>query len=129
MKRNLKNIKRRIVITRVKEDGSKEQIVKEKGVFQVDRDTEGVYDEFFAKDQMLSEQPGQPTTGYFDKVPSRALILLLLMVDKVISYRSTLLYEPLIACLCSQHPGVRSLSVKNFQKIHIQIRSKHPSLL
>lgn len=51
------------------------------------------------------------------------------MTDKVVSYRSTLLYEPLIACLCSEHPGVRSLATKIFQKIHMQFRSKHPSLL
>lgn len=51
------------------------------------------------------------------------------MADKVISYRSSLLYEPLISSLCSPHPGVRSLTLKILQKVHSQFKSKHPSLL
>jgi hypothetical protein len=41
------------------------------------------------------------------------------MADKVVSYRSSLLYEPFMSALCSPHPGVRRLTLKIMQKIHM----------
>ena len=112
-----RNLRRKIVI---KKANGKEVIVKEKGYWQVDREMDV---------SLIDDSGNEIQTEYATLLPPKAKILLLLIAEKVISYRSNLLYEPLIASLGDEHIGVRRLAFKILSNTQRLFKSKLSSLM
>ena len=54
-----------------------------------------------------SEEEDQDKYSKKSQAPPKFVILLLLIANEVISFKSTLLLEPLIYSLGDEHPGIR----------------------
>lgn len=112
-----RNLRRKIVVRNGK---TGEEEIKDKGVFEVDREMDA---------QHIETNQDIMYTEYKELTPPKAKVLLLLIAEKVISYRSNLLFEPLISCLGDDHFGVRTLSFKLLSNTQKLFKTKLPALM